>query len=146
MKGSLNKTAKTDAFHGRLNSRSETRTKLVAKTLIPQVLACMSLCWLSMTICGKNVDTLQTGKRSNRDFFRLYNLPQIPTIPSSPVFVYITRGVLRCHLGLWGQKPCGGNYAGVLRCLLGFLAKNPAGKNCTTFRSRQDHFFDYKVD
>ena len=34
-------------------------------------------------------------------------------ILSSPAFLYITRGVLRCLLGLlafWGQKPCGGNY------------------------------------
>ena len=58
-------------FQGRLNSRSEPRTKLVAKTPIPQVLARVSLCWPPMTTCGHNVDTLRTCKRSNRDFFPL---------------------------------------------------------------------------
>ena len=108
-----NKTAKTDAFQRPLNSRSEPRTELVAKTSIPQVLARVSLCWPLMTICGQNVDTLRTPKRSNRDFFQLYNLPEIPTILSSPVFLYITPGAVRCLFGflaLWGQKHCGGIY------------------------------------
>ena len=101
----------TDAFQGRLNARSEPRTKLVAKTPIPQVLARVSLCWPPMSVCGKNVDTLRACKRSNRDFLRLYTgNTYIHSYPLS-----ITRGVLRCLLGflaLWGQKPCGGNYAG----------------------------------
>ena len=63
-----NKTAKTDAFQGRLNLRSDPRTKLVAKTPIPQLLACVPLCWPPMTVCWHNVDTLRRCKRSNRDF------------------------------------------------------------------------------
>ena len=69
-------------------------------------------CWPPMTICGKNVDTLRPCKRSNRDFFWLWSTENTHIL-SSPVFLYITRGVLRCLLGfsaLWGQKPCGGKY------------------------------------
>ena len=88
-----------------------TRTNLVSKTPILKVLARVSFYWQPMTICGKNVDTLRPCKRSNRDFFWLWSTENTH-IPSSPVFLYITRGVLRCLLGflaLWGQKPCGGN-------------------------------------
>ena len=75
-------------------------------TSIPQVFARVSLCWPPMTIWGQKVASLRMCKRSNWDFFQLYNLPEIPTILSSPVFF------LRCLLGvlaLWGQKPCRGN-------------------------------------
>ena len=85
---------------------------LVSKTPILKVLARVSFYWQPMTICGKNVDTLRPCKRSNRDFFWLWSTENTH-IPSSPVFLYITRGVLRCLLGflaVWGQKPCGGNY------------------------------------
>ena len=88
-----------------------TRTNLVSKTPILKVLARVSFYWQPMTICRKNVDTLRPCKRSNRDFFWLWSTENTH-IPSSPVFLYITRGVLRCLLGflaLWGQKPCGGN-------------------------------------
>ena len=108
-----NKTAKTDAFHRRLNKDKAQ----VAKTPIPQVLACVSLCWPPMTICGKNVDTLRTCKWSNRDFFAAIQSTRNTYILCSPVFLYITRGVLRCLLGffaLWGQKPCRGNKTGAL--------------------------------
>ena len=84
----------------------------MSKTPILKVLARVSFYWQPMTICGKNVDTLRPCKRSNRDFFWLWSTENTH-IPSSPVFLYITRGVLRCLLGflaLWGQKPCGGNY------------------------------------
>ena len=57
-----------------------------------------SLCWPPMTTRGHNADTLRTD---------------IPTILSSPVFSYITRGVLTCLLGflaLCAQKSCRGNY------------------------------------
>ena len=99
------------AFQVRLNSRSEPRTKLVAKTPNPQILARVSLCWPPMSVCGKNVYALRACKRSNRDFLRLYtgNTYTFSLIQSSS----ITRRVLRCLLGflaLWGQKPCGGNY------------------------------------
>ena len=98
------------AFQVRLNSRSEPRTKLVAKTPNPQILARVSLCWPPMSVCGKNVYALRACKRSNRDFLRLYtgNTYTFSLIQSSS----ITRRVLRCLLGflaLWGQKPCGGN-------------------------------------
>ena len=89
-----------------------TRTNLVSKTPILKVLARVSFYWQPMTICGKNVDTLRPCKRSNRDFFWLWSTENTHIL-SSPVFLYITRGVLRCLLGflaLWGQKPCGGNY------------------------------------
>ena len=97
------------AFQVRLNSRSEPRTKLVAKTPNPQILARVSLCWPPMSVCGKNVYALRACKRSNRDFLRLYtgNTYTFSFIQSSS----ITRRVLRCLLGflaLWGQKPCGG--------------------------------------
>ena len=88
-----------------------TRTNLVSKTPILKVLARVSFYRQPMTICGKNVDTLRPCKRSNRDFFWLWSTENTH-IPSSPVFLYITRGVLMCLLGflaLWGQKPCGGN-------------------------------------
>ena len=88
-----------------------TRTNLVSKTPILKVLARVSFYWQPMTICGKNVDTLRPCKRSNRDFFWLWSTENTH-IPSSPVLLYIKRGVLRCLLGflaLWGQKPCGGN-------------------------------------
>ena len=86
-----------------------------------------------MTICGKNVDTLRPCKRSNRDFFWLWSTENTH-IPSSPVFLYITRGVLRCLLGflaLWGQKPCGGKN---VSCAwhneeTKILTKSRAGKN-----------------
>ena len=101
------------AFQVRLNSRSgsEPRTKLVAKTPNPQILARVSLCWPPISVCGKNVYALRACKRSNRDFLRLYtgNTYTFSLIQSSS----ITRRVLRCLLGflaLWGQKPCGGNY------------------------------------
>ena len=97
------------AFQGRLNSRSEPRTKLVAKTPNPQILARVSLCWPPMSVCGKNVYALRACKRSNRDFLHLYtgNTYTFSLIQSSS----ITRRVLRCllrFLALWGQKPCGG--------------------------------------
>ena len=66
-----------------------------------------------MTICGKNVDPLRMWEQSNRDFFVAIQSTGNTCILSSPVFLYITRGVLRCLLGflaLWGQKPCGGKY------------------------------------
>ena len=52
------------------------------------------------------------------EIFSSCNLLEILTILSSPVFLYITRGVLKCLLrilALWGQKPCDncwGNYQG----------------------------------
>ena len=49
---------------------------------------------------GQNVDTLRVCKRSSRDFFRLSTGNTY--ILSSPVFSYITRGVLRCLLGFFG--------------------------------------------
>ena len=114
----VREASKYRAFQGRLNSRSEPRTKLVAKTPNPQVLARVSLCWPPMSVCGKNVYALRACKRSNRDFLRLYtgNTYTFSLIQSSS----ITRGVLRCLLGflaLWGQKPCGGNNI-ILRSLL----------------------------
>ena len=63
-----------------------------------------------MTVCGQNVDILRACKGSSLDFFRLST--GNTSILSSPVFLYITRGVLRCLLeilALWGQKPSGGN-------------------------------------
>ena len=66
----------------------------MSKTPILKVLARVSFYWQPMTICGKNVDTLRPCKRSNRDFFWLWSTENTH-IPSSPVFLYITRGVLR---------------------------------------------------
>ena len=59
---------KNRRFSGTLECWTKDK-KLVTKTPISQVLARMSLCWLPMSICGKNVDTLRACKRSNRIFF-----------------------------------------------------------------------------
>ena len=75
------------AFLVRLNSRSEPRTKLVAKTPNPQILARVSLCWPPMSVCWKNVYALRACKRSNRDFFApIYR--KYLYILSYPVFLY----------------------------------------------------------
>ena len=62
------KAGKNRRFSGMLELEIS-RTKHVAKTPIPQVLARVSLCWPPMSIWGKIVDTLRACKRSNRDFF-----------------------------------------------------------------------------
>ena len=143
------------AFHdqGRLNSRSEPRTKLVAKTPNPQIFARVSLCWPPMSVCGKNVYALRACKRSNRDFLRLYTgntkLWKYLYILSYPVFLYYAESpkVPPRVFGPLGPKTLRGqqylyilSYSsitwGVLRCLLGFLAlwgqKPCGGKNWQT--------------
>ena len=56
-----------------------------------------SVLLLIMNFVRKNVDTLRACKRSNRDFFHLSTGNTY--IFSSLVFLYVTRGVLRCLLG-----------------------------------------------
>ena len=99
------------AFQGRLNSRSEPRAKLVAKTRNPQVLARVSLLASHERLREKRLCLAGVQAIKSR-FLRLHteNTYTFSLIQSSS----ITRRVLRCLLGflaLWGQKPCGGNQA-----------------------------------
>ena len=75
------------AFQVRLNSRSEPRTKLVAKTPNPQILARVSLCRPPMSVCGKNVYALRAFQAIKSRFFApIYR--KYLYILSYPVFLY----------------------------------------------------------
>ena len=111
--------AKTDAFQGRLNLRSEPRTKLVAKMLIPQGLCKCLFVGRPWRFAG--IMLIPCGyARDQMEIFSSYNLLEIVTILSSPVFIYIRWGVLRCLLGflaLFGQKPCRSNNSNSIESL-----------------------------
>ena len=80
-----NKMAKTDAFQGRLNSRSGPRTMLVAKTPTHK---CSHACLFAgrpWPFAG--ITSIPWGRASDQiKTFSCYNLPEIPTILSSAVF------------------------------------------------------------
>ena len=121
------------AFQGRLNSRSEPRAKLVAKTPNSQVLARVSLLASHERLREKRLCLAGVQAIKSRFFAPIYR--KYLYILSYPVFLYYAESpkVPPRVFGPLGPKTLRGQQylyilsyssitCGVLRCLLGFLA------------------------
>ena len=131
------------AFQVRLNLRSEPRTKLVAKTPNPQILARVSLLASHERLREKRLCLAGVQAIKSRFFAPIYR--KYLYILSYPVFLYYAESpkVPPRVFGPLGPKTLRGqqylyilSYSsitwGVLRCLLGFLAlwgQKPCGGN-----------------